>query len=105
MAFGFPICQIDRPVGNRPQWNENWCGLRTAHLWHGDARRAGERRGDHWAMKKILSDCSNSDFSARPKAADVLVREGPEDEEDEPKDDEDNNEEDDENDEHDGYSE
>jgi hypothetical protein len=62
-------------------------------------------------MKKILSDCSNSDFSARPKAADVLVREGPEDEEDEPKDDDDNNEEDgkngeqDESDEHDGYSE
>jgi hypothetical protein len=21
-------------------WHENWCGLKTAHLWHGDAGRA-----------------------------------------------------------------
>jgi hypothetical protein len=65
----------------------------------------------HWAMKKILPECPDSDFPDRPKAADVLVREEPDDEEDEPKDDDDNNEEDDENgeqdenDEHDGYSE
>jgi hypothetical protein len=59
----------------------------------------------HWAMKKILPEHPDSDFSDRPKAADVLVREEPDDEEDEPKDDNDNNEEDDENDEHDGYSE
>jgi hypothetical protein len=62
-------------------------------------------------MKKTLPECPDSDFSDRPKAADVLVREEPDDEEDEPKDDDDNNEEDDENgeqdenDEHDGYSE
>jgi hypothetical protein len=59
----------------------------------------------HWAMKKILPEHPDSDFSDRPKAADVLVREEPDDEEDEPKDDDDNNEEEDENDEDDGYSE
>ena len=57
------------------------------------------------AMKKILSEHPDSDFSDRHKAADVLVREESDDEEDEPKDDDDNNEEDDENDEDDGYSE
>jgi hypothetical protein len=56
-------------------------------------------------MKKVLPECPDSDFSDRPKAADVLVREEPDDEEDEPKDDDDNNEEDDENGEQDGYSE
>jgi hypothetical protein len=24
-------------------WHENWCGLKTAHLWHGDAGRATTR--------------------------------------------------------------
>jgi hypothetical protein len=56
-------------------------------------------------MKKILPECPDSDVSDRHKAADVFVREEPDDEEDEPKDDDDNNEEDDENDEDDGYSE
>jgi len=56
-------------------------------------------------MKKILSEHPDSDFSDRHKAADVLVREEPDDEEDEPKDDDDNNEEDDEDNEDDGYSE
>jgi hypothetical protein len=55
----------------------------------------------HWARKKILPEHPDSDFSDRPKAADVLVREEPNDEEDEPKDDD--NEEDDENDEDDAY--
>jgi hypothetical protein len=59
----------------------------------------------HWAMKKILPECPDSDFSDRPKAVDVLVREELDDEEDEPKDHDDNNEEDDEDDEDDGYSE
>ena len=40
MAFRFPICQIERLVGNCPQWHENWSGLKTAHLWHRDAGRA-----------------------------------------------------------------
>jgi hypothetical protein len=69
------------------------------------ARCAGERGGVPLGNEENTSRHPDSGSSDRPKAADVLVREAPDDEEDEPKDDDDNKEEDDENGEQDGYSE
>jgi hypothetical protein len=57
----------------------------------------------HWSMSRIHPECPDSDTSDRSEAADVRVREEPDDEEDEPDEEDDDNEVDDGKD--DGYSE
>jgi hypothetical protein len=39
MAFRFPICPIEDWRETVPS-HEDCCGLKTAHLWHRNARRA-----------------------------------------------------------------